>query len=234
MIIKTLEYNLILGSLVMFFLGFIMGFSPCILGIATSIVTLAKNFPQREVQVTMGMISGIAFALTFVIFGGILAYFGQATLQLVGFGEKFMGFIFLFLGLYVLGIRPGKLIWSKFSSPKLRSPVKLTGFYSNVKWSGKHGIYLKGAGLASIFALIPQPHTTPALLAVITYMSTREELLPGIILLLAYGLGNGVIFILSGLFISKLSRLVDYNRNYYINWFLGFVLLVFSGIFILK
>ncbi len=226
---QTFEYNLLPGSLVMFFLGLAMSFNPCMLGMASAVVALSGNVPRRGAQVTMGVVLTLAFVLTLVGFGGILAFLGKTTLQTVEQGENFMGIVFILLAMYLLGIRPGSL-----TGFKLRRPWKVLWFYANGSRSDERFLYLRGAGLGAFFGIIPQPCTTPALLAVVTYISTREEVLPGLILLSAYGLGNGIILILSGFLAEKLNKLRSNNWSRYIDRFLGLVLLLVAGIILVK
>jgi len=226
---QAFEYNLLLGSLVMFFLGFAMSINPCMVGMASSAVALARTVPRRGAQLTVGVILTISFVLTLIIFGGILAFFGKAVLQLANVGEKLIAVIFLLLGLYLLGIRPARITGRNF-----RSPLRVYGFYTNGKWSEERALYLKGMGLGSVFGFIPQPCTTPALLAIITYITTREEVLAGLILLLAYGLGNGVIFLLSGVLADKLSKIRSNRWSRYIDRFFGLILLLVAGMFYIR
>ena len=226
---QTFEYNLLPGSLVMFFLGFLMSFNPCMLGMASSVVALSRNVPQRGAQVKVGVVLTLAFVLTLVSLGGILAFFGKTTLQMVDQGEKFIGLVFFLLGLYLLGIRP-----EKGRALQLRSPLKVLWFYANKSTPAKGFLYLRGAGLGAFFDIIPQPCTTPALLAVVTDITAKEEVLPGLILLSAYGLGKGMIFILSGFLAEKLSKVRSSNLSRYIDRLLGLVLLVLAGSILAK
>ncbi|MHB8172013.1 MAG: cytochrome c biogenesis CcdA family protein [Thermincolia bacterium] len=225
---QAFEYNLFLGSLVMFFLGLVMSFNPCKLGMATSVVGLTRTAPRRGVQVTLGLILTITFVLTLIVWGGILAYFGQSVLELAGLGEKFIGVVFVSLALYLLGVPLVRL------TRYLRSPLKVFGFYTNGKWPEERVLYLRGAGLGAVFGIIPTPCTTPALMAIIAYITTKEEVLSGLVLLIAYGLGTGMIFILSGLLADKLSKLSSKGWGRHIDKFIGLVLLLVAVYFLTK
>ncbi len=77
------------------------------LGMASAVVGLSRTVPKRGVQVTMGLVLTVAFVLTLMVSGGLLAFFGKAFLQVAGLGEKFIGVVFGILALYLLGLRPG-------------------------------------------------------------------------------------------------------------------------------
>ncbi|MDA8234125.1 MAG: sulfite exporter TauE/SafE family protein [Clostridia bacterium] len=224
---QAFEYNLLLGALIMFFLGFAMSFNPCMLGMASSVVGLSRTVPKRGVQVTMGVVLTLAFVLTLMVSGVLLAFFGKAFLQVAGLGEKFIGVVFGILALYLLGLRPGV-------GSFLRSPLKIFGFYANSRWSAERVLYLRGAGLGAVFGIIPMPCTTPAVLAIITYMTAKEEVFSGLTLLLAYALGTGMIFVLSGFVADKLDRVSVGRWSPLVDKFFGVVLLAAAGYFLFK
>jgi cytochrome c-type biogenesis protein len=196
------------GSFVAGLLSFV---SPCVLPIVPGYLSFISgvNVAQLRGETPAGLtrrvaITSVAFVLgfstVFVALGAaatLVGYYLQhykRTLGMVG------GVVIIILGLHTAGILPIKwLLYEKRADVKTR-PLGLIGAYV--------------VGLA--FAFGWTPCIGPILGAILVYASQQETVAQGVLLLVAYSLGLGIPFILSGLavngFFAAFGRLRRHMR----------------------
>jgi cytochrome c-type biogenesis protein len=196
------------GSFVAGLLSFI---SPCVLPIVPGYLSFISgvNVAQLKGETPAGLtrrvaVTSVAFVLgfstVFVALGAaatLVGYYLQhykRTLGMVG------GVVIIILGLHTAGILPIKwLLYEKRADVKTR-PLGLIGAYV--------------VGLA--FAFGWTPCIGPILGAILVYASQQETVAQGVLLLVAYSLGLGIPFILSGLavngFFAAFGRLRRHMR----------------------
>ena len=196
------------GSFVAGLLSFV---SPCVLPIVPGYLSFISgvNVAQLKGETPVGLtrrvaITSVAFVLgfstVFVALGAaatLVGYYLQhykRTLGMVG------GVVIIILGLHTAGILPIKwLLYEKRADVKTR-PLGLIGAYV--------------VGLA--FAFGWTPCIGPILGAILVYASQQETVAQGVLLLVAYSLGLGIPFILSGLavngFFAAFGRLRRHMR----------------------
>jgi cytochrome c-type biogenesis protein len=196
------------GSFVAGLLSFV---SPCVLPIVPGYLSFISgvNVAQLKGETPAGLtrrvaITSVAFVLgfstVFVALGAaatLVGYYLQhykRTLGMVG------GVVIIILGLHTAGILPIKwLLYEKRADVKTR-PLGLIGAYV--------------VGLA--FAFGWTPCIGPILGAILVYASQQETVAQGVLLLVAYSLGLGIPFILSGLavngFFAAFGRLRRHMR----------------------
>jgi len=196
------------GSFVAGLLSFV---SPCVLPIVPGYLSFISgvNVAQLKGETPAGLtrrvaITSVAFVLgfstVFVALGAaatLVGYYLQhykRTLGMVG------GVVIIILGLHTAGILPIKwLLYEKRADVKTR-PLGLVGAYV--------------VGLA--FAFGWTPCIGPILGAILVYASQQETVAQGVLLLVAYSLGLGIPFILSGLavngFFAAFGRLRRHMR----------------------
>jgi cytochrome c-type biogenesis protein len=101
--------------------------------------------------------------------------------------------LFILLGIYLLGLRLHHLLNSM--------PFSLVAFYlkqDKKKYSHRRNPVIKAYSLGTLFGLTPSPCTTPVIIAMITYTTLKGSVLLGGFLLLAYGLGHSIPFLVVG------------------------------------
>jgi cytochrome c-type biogenesis protein len=196
------------GSFVAGLLSFV---SPCVLPIVPGYLSFISgvNVAQLKGETPTGLarrvaVTSVAFVLgfstVFVALGAaatLVGYYLQhykRTLGMVG------GVVIIILGLHTAGILPIKwLLYEKRADVKTR-PLGLIGAYV--------------VGLA--FAFGWTPCIGPILGAILVYASQQETVAQGVLLLVAYSLGLGIPFILSGLavngFFAAFGRLRRHMR----------------------
>lgn len=124
------------------------------------------------------LIAGMSF--TFSVLGVVAVLMGEVFGSIIGvFWRYLLAVLIILMGLYLLGWLPFRLPVISFKAP-LRK--------------GAFGAFLVGM----VYGVVASPCSTPILVSILSYASLQGNLVKGIIMLLLYGLGHGLIFLLLG------------------------------------
>jgi len=204
-----------------FFAGLLTSFNPCMYAMIPTIAGYAGLDETRKVRLTyLTGIFVLGFALTLSMYGFLGGLLVNQLEVIQHYWAKAAGFIFLLLALYLLGVIR---LFLKLS------PIKLIFFYQRKQrgaFAGKPpGAFLFGA----FFGLSPTPCTTPVVLAVLTYLVPKGELLFSGLLLFIYGLGHGVPLLLAANGFQWLERKLNIQLlGFWGKKIIGLVLLGFA------
>src|SRR5512135_2499816 len=172
--------------------------SPCHLASLPLIV----GFISGQGRVSTGRASGIAtlFAvgilITIAAIGAITAAAGRMMGDIGAWGNYFVAAIFFVVGLHLVGIIP-------------------------MPWSGPGQVGMKRKGMLAAFilglvfgiALGPCTFAFMAPMLAVTFKLAATNLIYGIILLLAYGVGYCSVIVLAGTFTEVVQRYLDWNEK---------------------
>jgi cytochrome c-type biogenesis protein len=170
-----------------FFVGILTSFNPCMYAMIPTIAGYAGLDETRKFRLTyLTGIFVLGFASTlsmYGFFGGLLVN----QLEIIQhYWSKAAGVMFFLLALYLLGVV--RLLFKLI-------PVKFIFFYQRRArreeslFAGKPlGAFILGL----FFGFSPTPCTTPIVLAVLTYLVPKGELLFSSLLLFLYGIGHGI------------------------------------------
>lgn len=182
---------------VAFFAGVSTFFASCLLPLVPlylmyltglSLTNLTKK--SRLHVLKMSVLFACGFMCTFVLMGvgvGILGRFLAPYSQIIG---RIVGVVFILLGLSILNILPTSFLHEKRfdSAPFLEK-------------SGVFSALIMGVS----FAFAWTPCVGPVLSVILFWSSQQETFVAGTLLLVIYGLGIGVPFIITGLFFERLA-----------------------------
>jgi len=193
---KLTQLNPFLLLLLAFVAGVLTAFTPCVLPVIP--LTLAVIGLQKQKNVgknlllTFSLILGMA--LTYALLGLASAFLGLK----VGFifqSFYFLIFLILFFGMMSLAL---------FDVIRLELPLFVRSFLGGVGGKGYLGSFLAGMTLGFIASPCVGPLVGPLLL----WVAQSQNVLWGGVVLLSYGLGMGLLFLVGGTFYSSLgSRL---------------------------
>ena len=205
-----------LGIATAFAAGFISFLSPCVWPLVPAYLSYVSGVPYEElgantrrvVVTTLAFVGG--FTVVFALYGVSVGYLGglvadyRRPIEIVG------GVLVMLMGAVLLGFAP-RLVGRE---ARVGLPAKPTS--------------LAGAGIAGmVFAVGWTPCIGPILTSILLYAATQGGA-GGSLLLLAYGIGLGVPFLLSGLLASWLLERTGAYRRYgaWINRVAGVVMIV--------
>lgn len=200
-----------------FLAGIISFISPCVLPIVPGYISFISGSSLQELKdqaelgaekrrelfrrVTSNSVAFvIGFSVVFVVMGASATYIGQlfaANRVLLG---RIAGVVIIVFGLHTMGLLPIK--WLNYEKR----------FQTNTKKLGLLGSFL--IGLA--FAFGWSPCIGPILAGVLVLAAQQETVSQGVVMLVAYSLGLGVPFILTGMainrFLNVMSKLKRHMR----------------------
>jgi cytochrome c-type biogenesis protein len=205
-----------LGLMTAFAAGFISFLSPCVWPLVPAYLSYVSGVPYEElgsntrrvVLTTLAFVGG--FTVVFALYGVSVGYLGslvadyRRTIEIIG------GLLVILMGLALLGFAQ-RLVGRE---ARVGLPARPTTFV--------------GAGVAGVvFAVGWTPCIGPVLTSILLYAATQGSA-GGSVLLLAYGIGLGVPFLLSGLLASWLLERTGAYRKYgaWVNRIAGIVMII--------
>lgn len=167
--------------------GIISFLSPCVLPLVPGYLAYAAGFSKSRGKVLLGSLLFVfGFSALFISYGALFGGIGAEVLRYEEEITRVLGVVTIFLGALFMGKFP--------MAPTFHPRIKTT--------SGIIGAPVLGF----MFAISWTPCIGPALATVQTLAFQESSAARGAILSLAYCLGLGAPFILSGLFLDKSER----------------------------
>jgi len=199
-------------------------FSPCLLPMIPAYifyisgiddVEAIKENKSKVLKRTLGFIIGFTFV--FIIMGLSASYIGRIFISYRNVFLKLSGFIIIVFGLNLMGIVNLK---SLSREKRFKSPRKVNGILS----SGLMGMAFAG-GWTPCFG--------PILGTILFMASLEESMIQGGVLLFIYSLGMAIPFIITAIFINKLTFfMTKYEKVLNIIPYIGGIILMVFGLLI--
>ena len=217
-----------IGLFVAFGAGVLSFLSPCVLPLVPSYLSFvsgvgiddlsAGGTAARGAVFTHSLFFVLGFTLVFMALGASATLFGQLFRENQLLVARIGGIVILLFGLYLLGVRPGKLLMRERRIHLKDRPLGYLG-------STLVGVTF-GAGWS--------PCIGPILGGILTFAATRQTLGDGLVLLGFYSLGLAVPFLVSSLALGWFFSAFERFRRY-LPWVerLSGALLVLVGILLI-
>ena len=172
--------------------------SPCHLASLPLVVGFINGQGEMTPKRALNLSSLFAFGIliTIGLIGAITAALGRMLGDVGAIGNYFVAVIFFLVGLYMLGVIP--MPWS--------GPGQ-----TNIKRKGPLAAFL--LGLIFGVALGPCTFAYMAPMLGVTFKLAKTNLLYGIVLLSAYGLGHCSVIVLAGASAERVQKYLDWNEQ---------------------
>ncbi len=182
--------NLFFVILYVFLAGLFTSFTPCVLPLVPITVSAFRNSLKHPFIMSFCYVLGLA--VIYSLIGLVSALTGQIFGSFLGtlWFSSILTFVFLFLGLSILGVLP----WITPFETFLSKPRSVKSF---------KGAFILG-GLA---ALIASPCVGPVLFALLAYVAQTQDVSYGFLSLLIFAFGLGFPFLFLGAFSHKLNKI---------------------------
>ncbi len=185
----------VLGFIIIFFLGVLTSFTPCVLPIIPITVSIfgARGERNKFKAFLLSLTYVMGIALTYSILGIFSVLTGSVFGQFMSnpYVIGVIGIIFFVLGLFMAGVF------------NFNVPASLQTKVSKVGGKGFFGAFSMGL----VAGIIAAPCTGPVLGGILLYVSTTKSFVLGFFMLFIYALGIGLIFIVLGTFSSLISSM---------------------------
>ena len=194
---NIINTNIIISVIISLIGGFVSSFSPCSLSTLPIIIgyTSRKDDTNIGKNYLYSIFFSIGLTFTFVIIGIITTLF---NIKLKIFGS----FWYLILAIILVLVTLNLLDVFKTYNNSCKRPRLKKSFF---------GAFILGI-LGGFF---DSPCSTPILIVILTFISQNNNILYGIILMIAYSIGHSIVIILAGSssdLIQKLSNSTKYLR----------------------
>lgn len=193
---NSLETNLLLAFVLVFFAGVLTSFTPCIfpmLPITISILGYHANKGNRSHNIIRAVSYVLGIAMTYSLLGVVAALTGQL------FGSALTN-KYLLSGLCLLFVLMALGMWDVF---EVQVPAFVRNRFATTKTHGLGGAFVMGL----VAGVVASPCVGPVLISILSFVSTTRNVPLGFGLLFTFALGLGLIFILIGAFSHALHLL---------------------------
>lgn len=186
-----------LAPLVAFIAGVLTSITPCALSSIPLVIGyvggtgVAKQNPKRAF--TLSLVFALGTAVTFTVLGTIASLAGN----LIGITSRWW-YLFLGILMVVLALQTWEVI-NIIPSTNLLSKNKLRGYAGS----------LAAGILAGIFS---SPCATPVLIALLSIVASKGSLAWGIMLLLFYSIGHGVLSVIAGTSVGLVQKITSSSK----------------------
>lgn len=186
------------GFFVMLLLTFLGGigsaFTPCVLPIipiTLAFIGVRKSEPHLGKNFLLSLLLVLSMSLTYAILGFLAAFLGKS----LGFFFQSPYFLSFSILLYVV------FSLSLFGVFELQVPLGLRNRLAKLGGVGVIGAILSGFTIGFLAA----PCVGPLIASLLLYVAKSQNVAKGFVLLFAYGLGMGTLFLLIGTFYDRLA-----------------------------
>jgi len=190
---EVLGGNLWLVLALAFIGGLLTCFTPCVLPIVPLTLAVVGIKKERSFLHNIGLSLALVLgmSLTYAILGLASALLGL-KLGFLFQSQAFLVFLILFFVLMA-----GSL-WGLF---QIELPLRWRNFFANLGGGGHQGAFLAGLSIG----FIASPCVGPLIGPILLWVAKNQKIGEGMLILFAYGLGMGSLFILMGAFYSTLA-----------------------------
>lgn len=196
------------GILAAFAAGVVSFLSPCVLPLIPGYLSFITGYTPRELTdasasrraiLVPSVLFVLGFTFVFVALGASASMLGSALLAYREWLVRASGVFVFLLGFFMLGV------------------IKVPWLYGEARFDmGKAKSFGRAAALVTgmAFAFGWTPCVGPILGSILAMASTTGSVGSGVLLLLAYSLGLGVPFVLTGVFLGRLTGVLGWlNRH---------------------
>jgi len=201
-----------LAPIIAFVAGVLTSFTPCSLSTIPLIIGYVGGTGQKDTKKAfkLSVIFAVGSAVTFTILGVVASLAGKLIGTSASWWYLILGVLMVLMALQTWGL------FEIIPSSYLISKNTKKGFI---------GAFIAGI-LGGVFA---SPCSTPVLIALLAIVASKGNILWGILLLLIYSIGHGILAVVAGTsigMVQKLSRSQKYGK-------LSTILKIIMGILIL-
>lgn len=188
------EYKM-LAPLIVFVGGVLTSFSPCCLSSLPLIIGYVGGSENKDTKraFKLSLVFVIGSSVTFTILGTIASLMGK----IMNFSNQGW-YVFLGILMLLMALQTWEVI----------NVIPSTYFVSKNKKTGYAGAFITGI-LGGLFS---SPCSTPVLIAILAIIAGQGSVVYGILLMVLYSLGNGILSIVAGTSVTFVKKLSSNNK----------------------
>lgn len=192
---EILSQNLWIGLLISLAAGLLTSFTPCSLSSIPLVIGYVGGYTDNKRRAFFySLLFCIGMAITFTAIGIVAALVGRLFLGIQMYWYIILGILMFIMALQTWGV--------------IHIFPQKCGVTPKSKMKGALGAFIMGI-VGAVFA---SPCSTPVLIAISAVISTGQSIVMGILMLLLYAIGNGVLIILAGTFVGFANELTNSKK----------------------
>lgn len=202
--------NIYIAPIIALISGMIVAFLPCSLS-SLPLLIFYLSGENKKNAFKYSIFYALGSTIIFVVLGILASIIGKSFNLMNDYIYIFFGILMLILALFMLGI------------------IKIPQFkvLKKVQDKKKNKSVFLGILLGIVSGIFSSPCSTPVLLGILAIVTTSQNIFFGIILLLFYGIGNGIVQIVFGSFINITDKLVNSKKYEIIGKILNIITIIF-------
>lgn len=194
--------------------------SPCVLPMIP--IYISYFIGEDNKKVSKAIINSVGFVLGFIIIFTLLSVLASSFGGIISNNIKYVKIVFGII-IILLGLNYMELINIKFLN-KTKSTNK----------KAKDLNFLKSMAFGMLFSISWTPCIGTFLASALLLIAKNQDMMKGILLMLVYGLGLGIPFIISAALLEKLKEVFDFVKKHYdIIKKISGIILIIMGIYMI-
>lgn len=192
---NLLSSNIWIALVMALVAGIISSFSPCVLSTIPLVIGYVGGYAKKDKNLAFkySLIFCMGLVITFTMFGAFSAILGKLMTGTGKWWYIVLGIIMLIVALQLLGV-------IEFENNFCKMPNKRTG--------------LLGAFFLGILGgVLSSPCSTPVLIAILTFVAGKGNIVLGVVMLFLYAIGHCTLIIIAGTSVGFVESISSSNKT---------------------
>ncbi len=197
--------------------GFLTGLTPCAISQLPLIIGyVSAGSSSNKANIKASIFYALGISITFTLLGILAGGIGRILSAYFSYWLIFLGILMIFMA---------------FETSEITSIIPTSNMISRIKNRGNLGAFLIGA-VSGVFS---SPCATPVLIFILGIISSKQNILFGIVMMILYSIGYSMVTILAGSlvgFVQSLKQSNKYEKFYNLSKYALSILMLLIGFYL--
>lgn len=197
--------------------GFLTGLTPCAISQLPLIIGyVSAGSSSNKANIKASIFYALGISITFTLLGILAGGIGRILSAYFRYWLIFLGILMIFMA---------------FETSEITSIIPTSNMISRIKNRGHLGAFLIGA-VSGVFS---SPCATPVLIFILGIISSKQNILFGIVMMILYSIGYSMVTILAGSlvgFVQSLKQSNKYEKFYNLSKYALSILMLLIGFYL--
>lgn len=197
--------------------GFLTGLTPCAISQLPLIIGyVSAGSSSNKANIKASIFYALGISITFTLLGILAGGIGRILSAYFRYWLIFLGILMIFMA---------------FETSEITSIIPTSNMISRIKNRGNLGAFLIGA-VSGVFS---SPCATPVLIFILGIISSKQNILFGIVMMILYSIGYSMVTILAGSlvgFVQSLKQSNKYEKLYNLSKYALSILMLLIGFYL--
>lgn len=197
--------------------GFLTGLTPCAISQLPLIIGyVSAGSSSNKANIKASIFYALGISITFTLLGILAGGIGRILSAYFRYWLIFLGILMIFMA---------------FETSEITSIIPASNMISRIKNRGNLGAFLIGA-VSGVFS---SPCATPVLIFILGIISSKQNILFGIVMMILYSIGYSMVTILAGSlvgFVQSLKQSNKYEKFYNLSKYALSILMLLIGFYL--